>query len=594
MTNDFAGSFGNERQMLSRLLISSALTITALIGCGLAPMAFAQDVDAQGGGDAGQAILVLDASGSMWGKLGDKHKVEIAREVIADTVQTWNPDTELGLLSYGHRRAGDCADIELLLSPAPVDATAFTSTVNAINPKGKTPLSAAVIMAAEQMQYTEKRSTVILVTDGKETCDLDPCAVGQSLEEAGIDFTAHVIGFDVAQEDSIDLRCLASETGGAYIDAKDSEQLAVALGQTRDVVTDTAEVKRSLASINVPTEVFAGASFEARWTGPKNASDYLVVRQEGEDRDLGVAYIGAAETQSPTPLVAPEEAGRYRVHYSLKDGSSLASDDLIVITPDASVDAPDTVIAGAEFSVSWTGPGNRFDFLRMYDLDGEPMHEFEGLADMDGEPVSLTAPSQIGEYQIRYRTGGRAVLASDNFTVIEALATVNAPSSVKAGAPYQVEWTGPQNRADRLRILDSSGKRLNNYKFVHKDNVPNPIEMIAPEELGDNFIAYDLKSDEIITQQPLTVLPVSGTLTGPAVVAPNATYEVFWEGPNYKGTSIYTYSSDGKDIRRYKILGKANSQSPVTLKAPEQPGTYELRYRMRGRTVIAKHSFEVR
>ena len=54
------------------------------------------------------------------------------------------------------------------------------------------------MQAAESLRHVEQKATVILVSDGEETCNLDPCQVGRELEAAGVDFTAHVIGFDVA------------------------------------------------------------------------------------------------------------------------------------------------------------------------------------------------------------------------------------------------------------------------------------------------------------------------------------------------------------------------------------------------------------
>ena len=55
----------------------------------------------------------------------------------------------------------------------------------------------AVVAAADSLRYTENAATVILVSDGIETCNPDPCAAAQILAETGVDFTAHVIGFDV-------------------------------------------------------------------------------------------------------------------------------------------------------------------------------------------------------------------------------------------------------------------------------------------------------------------------------------------------------------------------------------------------------------
>lgn len=148
--------------------------------------------------EQGKTILVLDASGSMWQKISDGYKIKIAQQVVGDLLQTIPAEQELGLITYGHRRKGDCSDIELLVEPAPGTREQIAGAVNGLDPKGKTPLSAAVIEAADVLRIEENEATVILLSDGLETCNLDPCAVGTELENRGINFTAHVIGFDVA------------------------------------------------------------------------------------------------------------------------------------------------------------------------------------------------------------------------------------------------------------------------------------------------------------------------------------------------------------------------------------------------------------
>jgi Ca-activated chloride channel family protein len=94
-------------------------------------------------------------------------------------------------------------------------AMAKQGAVDGISPKGKTPLSESVRRAAAELKYTEEKATVILVSDGEETCNLDPCKVGEELEKQGVDFTAHVIGFSLVKQVQQDqLRCLAEKTGG--------------------------------------------------------------------------------------------------------------------------------------------------------------------------------------------------------------------------------------------------------------------------------------------------------------------------------------------------------------------------------------------
>lgn len=196
---------------------------------GLAPVAHGQTVREQ-------VMLVLDASGSMWGQIDGVSKIEIAREQIADMVGDWDPEIDLGLISYGHRARGQCDDVEIVRAPGPVDAGSFTAAVNGLSPLGMTPLSDSVRLAAETMRYSEQKATVILLSDGLENCEADPCALAAELEGAGIDFTAHVIGFDVDAADAAELSCLADTTGGEFFLAGNADTLTASLRQTVEAI----------------------------------------------------------------------------------------------------------------------------------------------------------------------------------------------------------------------------------------------------------------------------------------------------------------------------------------------------------------------
>ncbi len=181
---------------------------------------------------ADRAIIVLDASGSMWGQIEGKPKLEIARQTLRKVLTTVPADMELGLIAYGHREKGSCEDIELVVPPAAGTAGAITSAADSMKFLGKTPLSAAVKKAAEDLKYTEDKATVILITDGLETCNADPCALGKELEQSGVDFTAHVVGFGLTAEEGKKVACLAENTGGKYIQASDEAALEEALKVT--------------------------------------------------------------------------------------------------------------------------------------------------------------------------------------------------------------------------------------------------------------------------------------------------------------------------------------------------------------------------
>ena len=207
-------------------------------------------------GAAERAIVVLDGSGSMWAQIDSKARIEIARETLNDVLGGLPQDLELGFMSYGHRTKGDCSDIELMVPPAAGTAQQIIDAAASISPKGKTPISAAVTAAAEALGYTEEKATVILITDGIETCDADPCQIGTDLETAGIDFTAHVIGFGLSDEEGQEVACLAENTGGMYLPASGGAALIEALNSTVAQVSEPSPVAEPVAPPPAPVAEF--------------------------------------------------------------------------------------------------------------------------------------------------------------------------------------------------------------------------------------------------------------------------------------------------------------------------------------------------
>ncbi|TFI45344.1 VWA domain-containing protein, partial [Micrococcus endophyticus] len=80
---------------------------------------------------------------------------------------------ELGLVTFGHRRAEDCTDIETIQPVGPVDKAALTAQVDALGARGETPISAALQQAADALEEKEK-GTIVLVSDGQPSCDTPP------------------------------------------------------------------------------------------------------------------------------------------------------------------------------------------------------------------------------------------------------------------------------------------------------------------------------------------------------------------------------------------------------------------------------------
>lgn len=174
-------------------------------------------------------ILIFDASGSMWGQIEGKAKITIAKEVMEGIVNDLPDDINVGLTAYGHRRKGDCDDLETLIPLGPIDKQAFIEKIKAINPKGKTPMLRSIRLTAEAIKHLEDETTILLVSDGKETCDPEPCAFVAELKALGINFVMHVVGFDVGGETEEELKCMAAAGDGEYFPASNADKLKEAL-----------------------------------------------------------------------------------------------------------------------------------------------------------------------------------------------------------------------------------------------------------------------------------------------------------------------------------------------------------------------------
>ena len=181
--------------------------------------------------DSGALMFILDGSGSMWGQVQGKTKIEIAKEVMTDLVQNLPDTTTAGLTAYGHRRQGDCQDVEQLVSLQPLNKKILIEKIESITPKGKTPIATSLMRVADTFKGREGHNTIILVTDGIESCDADPCQVARDLAASGVVAKIHVVGFDLTGEAMDQLKCITEPSDGLLVAANSAEELQSALNE---------------------------------------------------------------------------------------------------------------------------------------------------------------------------------------------------------------------------------------------------------------------------------------------------------------------------------------------------------------------------
>ncbi len=191
----------------------------------------------------------------------------------------------------------------------------------------------------------------------------------------------------------------APETPGAY-------EIRYATGQSYSTIAAVPiMVTAAGASLDVPSSAMAGSVIEIGWSGPDNPGDYITVVPTGAPEGQWDHYEYTARG-TPLSLATSDNPGDYEVRYATAQSNvTLARSAITLTAASASLEAPDAAVAGETFEVKWTGPGNPSDFITIV-VAGAEEGTWKSFAGVHwGSPVTLVAPRQTGEHEIRYATG---------------------------------------------------------------------------------------------------------------------------------------------------------------------------------------------
>jgi hypothetical protein len=210
---------------------SLAIALGVAAAVVVAPAALGQD-------DDGAVLLILDASGSM--NATDDAGVRLidgAQRALVRLVEVLPEGAPVGLRVYGHRvpntdKANGCLDTELIVPVGPLERGSMIDAIGSFAAKGFTPIGLSLQEAASDLPGG--RNTIILVSDGEDTCaPPNPCDVAAELVAGGIDVRVHTVGFFLADGDPAreQLQCIAAATGASYRDVDAIASLTGELGQ---------------------------------------------------------------------------------------------------------------------------------------------------------------------------------------------------------------------------------------------------------------------------------------------------------------------------------------------------------------------------
>ncbi|AHD11605.1 vWA domain-containing protein [Phaeobacter gallaeciensis] len=233
----FLSRLRSAGQRLTAISIGASITLTA---------SFAQ-ADC-----STDAMIVFDGSGSM-AEMGfnqiDEPRIFEARRAVRQVMPQVALNRRIGLIVYGPDTSGQgdqCSGIDLKFPPLANAAGPVIGAIDDLEPEGQTALTEAVRRAAQVLDHTNKPGTIVLVTDGKETCGGQTCALAAELAASGLATTVHVIGFKVRgthfgwqsqgqtsyNTATSGAKCLATRTGGEYVSTETVEELIAAMQRT--------------------------------------------------------------------------------------------------------------------------------------------------------------------------------------------------------------------------------------------------------------------------------------------------------------------------------------------------------------------------
>lgn len=420
-------------------------------------------------------LFIYDASGSMWGQMEGRTKKDIAADVMAKTLGTLPDDQRTGLIVYGHRSKGDCNDIEFMVPLANSDKEKVNSKVKGLNPTGKTPLARSAQQAIESLKKNPSKATIILITDGIESCDGDLCKVVSDAREAGVDFKLHIVGFGLKDGEKEALQCAAGAGNGNYYDATNAKGLSSVLTEATRQTVDQPDGNFSIYAVKNNKAVDAmvkirkvndRADLGGFRTYRDTASYYVPAgRYVVEVRPLENTDVSATEF---TVEVKDEQAifrrvsfdsGKLRVRSfnNKEEWDSSAK----VLFPDSGKQATAGRTYGRPLDFE-LNPGTYDLELRILTVRGLAIEKsFEGIEIKSGETTELTHTFESGKARIGVQT--------ENGELIDATVVFHEKESGKNVAANRT-YTSPSSNPKEFILNPGVYKVKINTLGAHKGN----------------------------------------------------------------------------------------------------------------------------
>jgi Ca-activated chloride channel family protein len=323
-----------------------------------------------------------------------------------------------------------------------------------------------------------------------------------------------VIGFDVPNPaHQAQLRCLAENTGGRYFNASDAASLENALGQLAVASTEK-PLPAVPARLTPPANIVAATDIEIGFEGPGEARDWVGFAKIGSDDQAYLDYDWVRAAKGQAAMRAPAEPGEYELRYvsARRTPPVLARVKVTVAPATATVSGPKSVMAGDVLTFHATGPaasGHWIGFAPKGAGPGE-YRDYVRPDESGKTEAKLTAPSQPGDYELRYVLNeSDKVVAAQPIVVLPAKASfLSAPERIAAQTPIEVEWAGPRGSGHWIGVVPRGAGADAYLTYAYASDAHPRARFQSPDEPGDYDLVFVLggeAGEQVILRQALRV-----------------------------------------------------------------------------------------
>lgn len=258
------------------------------------------------------------------------------------------------------------------------------------------------------------------------------------------------------------------------------------------------------------------------------------------------------------------------------------------------VEIPLSLSVASLFEVSWKGPAAKEDFISVARPEQPAGAYVNKTYVREGSPLRIWAPSDPGEFEVRYIQGhGARILAKAPLTITPAMASVETLPSANVADWIEVNWTGPRVPGDFISVANPAqtpGAYVNQTP-VKKEN---PLKVRAPSDPGEYEVRYILgRGRKLLAKAPITINAVSAKVEPPLSAPCKTIFEVRWQGPGYNEDYI-SVARTNQAPGAYLTFISVKKGNPSKIKAPPEAGGYEVRYILgRGNRLLAKAPIKI-